>query len=115
MVVSSLDDELAGGAPVVLIYDTLPSHQGEAADFFEVGMRDEWEERARDLVRRAMSAKGVTYPDLARLLTEAGNPETDQNLRNKLGRGTFTVAFLLQVIEVLRLDIELAERRGQMK
>jgi len=64
-------------------------------------MRSEWEERARTMLRNQMVAKGLSYSDLARLLTEAGSPESDQNLRNKIGRGSFTAAFLLKALHVM--------------
>jgi hypothetical protein len=60
-----------------------------------------------------MIAKGITYSELAQLMTSGGTPETDQNLRNKIGRGSFTAAFLLQVSEAMGLDVELVERKGR--
>jgi hypothetical protein len=77
-----------------------------AERFFEGRiLRTGWEERARALIRSQMKAKSVRYEDLAALLTRDGSPETSQNLRKKLARGSFTAAFLLQVLSVIGSDL----------
>jgi len=68
-------------------------------------VRTSWEERARELIRSEMKARRVRYDDLADLLTRDGSPETSQNLRKKLARGSFTAAFLLQVLWVIGSDL----------
>lgn len=43
----------------------------------------------------------MTYRDLADLLTKAGNPHEERNLTNKIARGSFTAAFLIQCLRVI--------------
>lgn len=51
----------------------------------------DWEMMAANLLKAELKRKGVTYAQLADLI---GDKEV--NIRNKLSRGKFTAAFLLQ-------------------
>jgi hypothetical protein len=56
-----------------------------------------------------MVKKGVTYDDLVARLAKIGVEETSENLRNKVARGKFMAAFMLQClraigVEILRLE-----------
>jgi hypothetical protein len=64
----------------------------------------EWEDRAKRLLRAEMARKGVTYQQLTDRLAEIGITEDEHNLRNKVARGKFTAAFLLQCLEALGVD-----------
>lgn len=68
-----------------------------------------YEAKAKNLLKGELKRRGVTYAQLAEKLAEIGVKETDRNLNNKISRGGFTVAFLIQCLEVvgcktLRLD-----------
>lgn len=72
-----------------------------------------WVDRAKGLLKGELKRRGLTYADLAAKLTNSGTPENERNLRNKVARGTFTAAFLLECLVVIgchtvRLD-DLAE------
>lgn len=60
-----------------------------------------WVERAKGLLKGELKRRGLTYADLAAMLTDAGTPENERNLRNKVARGTFTAAFLLECLAVI--------------
>ncbi|MDF0603724.1 DUF6471 domain-containing protein [Psychromarinibacter sp. C21-152] len=64
----------------------------------------EWERKAANLLKAELKRQGVTYGKLADLI---GDKEV--NVRNKLSRGKFTAAFLIQSLDAigqthLRLD-----------
>lgn len=61
----------------------------------------EYETRAKNLLKGELKRRGVTYEQLAQKLTAMGIPETDRNLNNKISRGGFTAAFLLQCLEAI--------------
>jgi Domain of unknown function (DUF6471) len=61
----------------------------------------EYETRAKNLLKGELKRRGVTYAQLAEKLTAMGIPETEQNLNNKISRGGFTAAFLLQCLEAI--------------
>ncbi|MCZ7887837.1 MULTISPECIES: DUF6471 domain-containing protein [Agrobacterium] len=71
--------------------------------------KTDWEMKAANLLKAELKRKGVTYSGLVEMLAEIGVDEKEVNVRNKLSRGKFTAAFLLQCLEAigsssLRLD-----------
>lgn len=62
---------------------------------------DEWAEQAKRLLKSELKRRGLSYRDLAERLTAAGTPETERNLANKISRGGFTAAFLLQSLSAI--------------
>ncbi|WP_429924523.1 DUF6471 domain-containing protein [Agrobacterium vitis] len=71
--------------------------------------KTDWEMRAANLLKAELKRKGVTYAQLVEKLAQLGVDEKEVNIRNKLSRGKFTAAFLLQCLEAvgsntLRLD-----------
>ena len=63
--------------------------------------RTDWEAKARGIIRGEMAKEGVTYAQLVEKLAEIGIIEDERNLRNKVSRGKFTAAFLLQCQQAL--------------
>lgn len=61
----------------------------------------EYETKAKNLLKAELKRKGVTYAQLAERLAEIGVHETDRNLNNKISRGGFTAAFLLQCMTAI--------------
>jgi len=59
---------------------------------------DEWAEKAKNLLKAELKRRGVGYRELAEKLTAMGTPETERNIANKISRGGFTAAFLLQCL-----------------
>ena len=58
----------------------------------------DWEMQAANILKAELKRKGVTYAQLADLI---GDKEV--NIRNKLSRGKFSAAFLLQCLAALGL------------
>jgi hypothetical protein len=55
--------------------------------------QSEWEMKAANLLKAELKRKGVTYAQLADLIGEK-----EVNIRNKLSRGKFSAAFMLQCL-----------------
>lgn len=71
--------------------------------------KTDWEMKAANLLKAELKRKGVTYAQLVDRLAQLGIDEKEANVRNKLSRGKFTAAYLLQCLEAigsqqLRLD-----------
>ncbi len=66
----------------------------------------EWETRAANLLKAELKRKGVTYAQLIEKLDAIGISEKEVNVRNKLSRGKFSAAFLLQCLEVIGAKID---------
>jgi Domain of unknown function (DUF6471) len=61
----------------------------------------EYEARAKNLLKGELKRKGITYAQLVDKLATLGIHETERNLNNKISRGGFTGAFLLQCLEAI--------------
>lgn len=61
----------------------------------------EYEEKAKNLLKAELKRRGVTYGQLVEKLSAIGITETERNLNNKISRGGFTGAFLLQCLEAI--------------
>ena len=61
----------------------------------------EFETKAKNLLKGELKRKGVTYAQLAEKLGAMGIHETERNLNNKISRGGFTAAFLLQCLTAI--------------
>ena len=61
----------------------------------------EYETRAKNLLKGELKRRGLTYAQLAEKLAEIGVSENERNLNNKISRGGFTAAFLLQCLEAI--------------
>lgn len=71
----------------------------------------EYETRAKNLLKGELKRRGITYAQLAERLAAIGVVENERNLNNKISRGGFTAAFLLQCLEAigaLSLQLSLA-------
>lgn len=61
----------------------------------------EWETSAANLLKAELKRKGVTYAQLVERLAAIGVDEKEVNIRNKLSRGKFTAAFMLQCLSAI--------------
>lgn len=69
----------------------------------------EWQRRVRGLLKAELARRDISYRELVDLLGAIGVKESEQNIANKLSRGTFTAAFMVQCLDAincrtLRLD-----------
>jgi len=61
----------------------------------------DWEMTAANILKAELKRKGVTYAQLVEKLEAIGISEKEVNIRNKLSRGKFTAAFLLQCLSAI--------------
>jgi len=66
--------------------------------------RTDWEAKARGILRAEMARQNVTYAQLVEKLAAMGVQDDERNLRNKVSRGKFTAAFLLQCLDAIGLE-----------
>jgi hypothetical protein len=60
-----------------------------------------FEIKAKNLLKGELKHRGLTYAQLAEKLAAIGVEESERNLANKISRGGFTAAFLLQCLEAM--------------
>lgn len=63
--------------------------------------KTDWEALAANLLKAELKRKGVTYAQLVEKLAAIGVDDKEVNIRNKLSRGKFTAAFLLQCLSAI--------------
>jgi len=63
--------------------------------------KTDWNAKAANLLKSELKRKGVTYAQLVEKLAEIGVEEKEVNVRNKLSRGAFTAAYLIQCLEAI--------------
>ncbi len=61
----------------------------------------EWEKQAANLLKSELKRKGVTYAQLVEKLDAIGISEKEVNVANKLSRGKFSAAFMLQCLKAI--------------
>jgi hypothetical protein len=79
-----------------IVYDDI-RHQGA----MHMPDKNPWEARVQGILKAELKRRGVTYAQLVEKLAEIGVSETEPNIRNKLARGKFTAAFLLQCLDAV--------------
>ena len=63
--------------------------------------KTDFEARAANLLKAELKRRGVTYAQLVDRLAAIGVDEKEVNIRNKLSRGKFTAAFMLQCLSAI--------------
>ena len=64
-------------------------------------LTQEYEAKAKNLLKGELKRRGLTYAQLAEKLAALGIEENERNLNNKISRGGFTAAFMLQCLEAI--------------
>jgi len=62
--------------------------------------QSDWETKAANILKAELKRQGVTYAQLAELIGDK-----EPNVRNKLSRGKFSAAFMLQCFHAVGSDI----------
>ena len=69
-----------------------------------------YETKAKNLLKGELKRRGLTYAQLVERLAALGIQETERNIANKISRGGFTAAFMLQCFEAIgAVRIEIAD------
>lgn len=63
--------------------------------------KPEFEAMAQRLLKAELKLRGITYAQLSTKLAEMGIAEAEPNIRNKLARGKFSAAFLLECLTAI--------------
>ena len=61
--------------------------------------QSDWEAKAANILKAELKRQGVTYAQLAEMIGDK-----EPNVRNKLSRGKFSAAFLLQSLAAIGVE-----------
>lgn len=65
---------------------------------------EDWSEVAKGIIKAQLARRNIKQYELARALNGIGVEETQSSISSKLSRGTFSFAFFLQCMYVLRIN-----------
>lgn len=72
----------------------------------------EFEAKAKELLKKALAERQMTHGGLIDALTSLGLPPIkEQAMTNKISRGGFSAAFLLQCIDAMGLELVARNKR----
>jgi hypothetical protein len=66
-----------------------------------VAKRKDWKALVKGLLKAELARREISYADLAAKLAAIGVKDSERNLSNKIGRGTFTAIFFVQCMEAI--------------
>jgi hypothetical protein len=61
----------------------------------------DWQERVKRLLKAELTRRDISYRELAERLQAIGVKDSERNISNKISRGGFTAAFLIQVMDAI--------------
>jgi uncharacterized protein DUF6471 len=61
----------------------------------------DWQKHVKNLLKAELKRRDVTYAQLAEKLGKIGVTETEENIANKLSRGSFTAVFFVQCLKAI--------------
>lgn len=65
--------------------------------------KDVYEKKVAAMLKAEIKRAGLTYAQLVEKLESVGIHEKEANVRNKLARGKFSAAFMIQCLEAIEL------------
>jgi len=63
--------------------------------------RRDWQALVKGLLKAELKRRNLSYADLADKLATIGVRDNELNLKNKIGRGSFTAVFFMQCMEAI--------------
>lgn len=61
----------------------------------------DWHSVVKGLLKAELARRNLSYADLANRLAAIGINDNEANLKNKIGRGTFSAVFFFQCMEAI--------------
>jgi hypothetical protein len=74
----------------------------------------DWNDKAKRLLKSELIRRGVSSEDLVALLENIGVSESKASIDNKISRGTFSAAFLIQCLNAMGVRSFIPEVDPQM-
>jgi len=78
--------------------------------FFNYAMIITMKIKAKEFIKDKLKQKKITYLELSVLMQEKGYDYSDNTIRSKINRGSYSFVFLLEVCDSLNIDIVCLEK-----
>lgn len=63
--------------------------------------KDQYQEKAKNILKAELKRRGITYADLADKLKAFGVTDNEKNIANKISRGSFTAGFFMLCMDAI--------------
>ncbi len=67
--------------------------------------------RAKEFLKKELRERKVTYIKLSKLMKDRGFEYSENTIRSKINRGSYSFAFLLEICDSLDIDIVCLEKQ----
>ena len=67
--------------------------------------RKDWQALVKGLLKGELKRRNLSYADLADKLAALGVKDNESNIKNKIGRGSFTAVFFVQYMQAIGAKI----------
>ena len=61
--------------------------------------------RAKEIIKNQLKKENITYMKLSKLMQDRGYNYSENTIRSKINRGSYSFVFLLEVCDSLDIDI----------
>jgi len=61
--------------------------------------------KAKEIIKQLLKKEHITYSKLSKLMQEKGYEYSENTIRSKINRGSFSFVFLLEVCESLEIKL----------
>ena len=66
-----------------------------------VAKRRDWKALVKGMLKAELKRQNLSYADLAEKLAAIGVKDNELNIKNKIGRGSFTAIFFVQCLKAI--------------
>ena len=67
--------------------------------------------RAKEFLKKELKQRKITYIKLSKLMRDRGFEYSENTIRSKINRGSYSFAFLLEVCDSLNIDVICLEKQ----
>ncbi len=61
--------------------------------------------RAKEFLKKELKKRNLTYSELSSIMNDNGYVYSENTIRSKINRGSYSFSFLLEVCDSLNIDI----------
>ena len=65
--------------------------------------------RAKEIIKNQLKKENITYMKLSKLMQNRGYEYSENTIRSKINRGSYSFVFLLEVCDSLDIDISFSQ------
>ena len=66
--------------------------------------------RAKEFLKKELKKRNLTYVELSSIMNEKGYIYSENTIRSKINRGSFSFVFLLEVCDSLNVEIAMLKK-----